>query len=121
MELSRDPILVWGFDGAIEVWNRGCEELYGYSREEFLSMTLKSIRPEEDVSVLFHDLAAISGRSNEGIVRRHRNVRTLLAEVTAIDLEAKSVTLAEGDQLQYDYLILAAGGRRFPRAEMHSP
>ncbi|HEY3117702.1 MAG TPA: NAD(P)/FAD-dependent oxidoreductase [Chloroflexota bacterium] len=45
------------------------------------------------------------------IVRRHRNVRTLLAEVTAIDLEGKTITLAEGDQLQYDYLILAAGGR----------
>src|SRR5438105_1188581 len=45
------------------------------------------------------------------IVRKNRNVRTLMAEVTAIDLEAKTVTLGEGDQLTYEYLILAAGAR----------
>jgi len=34
VELSRAPIFVWEFDGGILEWNRGCEELYGYSREE---------------------------------------------------------------------------------------
>jgi two-component system CheB/CheR fusion protein len=34
VELSRAPILVWEFDGGILEWNRGCEELYGYTREE---------------------------------------------------------------------------------------
>jgi two-component system, chemotaxis family, CheB/CheR fusion protein len=36
MELSRDPIFIWDFDGGIEFWNRGSEELYGYSSEEAL-------------------------------------------------------------------------------------
>jgi two-component system, chemotaxis family, CheB/CheR fusion protein len=34
MELSRDPIFIWDFDGGIVFWNRGSEELYGYSSEE---------------------------------------------------------------------------------------
>jgi len=34
VELSRAPIFVWAYDGGIEVWNRGCEELYGYSHKE---------------------------------------------------------------------------------------
>ena len=35
IDLSRDPIFVWDLDGGIIIeWNRGSEELYGYSREE---------------------------------------------------------------------------------------
>jgi two-component system, chemotaxis family, CheB/CheR fusion protein len=36
IDLTRDPIFVWDFDGGIVDWNRGSEELYGYSREEAL-------------------------------------------------------------------------------------
>jgi two-component system CheB/CheR fusion protein len=34
VELSRSPIFVWDFDDGITQWNRGSEQLYGYSREE---------------------------------------------------------------------------------------
>lgn len=34
IDLSGDPIFVWDLDGGIIEWNRGSEELYGYSREE---------------------------------------------------------------------------------------
>src|SRR5687768_14408146 len=43
-----------------------------------------------------------------GILGRHRNVRVLLSEVTAIDLQSRRVALARGD-LSYDYLIVASG------------
>jgi two-component system CheB/CheR fusion protein len=36
VELSRAPILVWDLDGVILQWNRGSEELYGFTREEAL-------------------------------------------------------------------------------------
>jgi two-component system CheB/CheR fusion protein len=36
VELSRDPIFVWDFDRGIVDWNRGSEELYGYTRAEAL-------------------------------------------------------------------------------------
>ena len=31
IERSSDPIFVWDFDGGILDWNRGSEELYGYT------------------------------------------------------------------------------------------
>jgi two-component system, chemotaxis family, CheB/CheR fusion protein len=34
LELSRVPVFMWEFDGLILEWNRGCEELYGYTHEE---------------------------------------------------------------------------------------
>jgi two-component system, chemotaxis family, CheB/CheR fusion protein len=34
VELSRDPIFIWDFSGPILEWNRGSEQLYGYSRDE---------------------------------------------------------------------------------------
>lgn len=34
IELSHEAIFSWELDGAILTWNRGCEELYGYSAKE---------------------------------------------------------------------------------------
>ena len=36
LKLSFDAIIVWRLGGVIESWNRGAEELYGYSEEEAL-------------------------------------------------------------------------------------
>lgn len=43
------------------------------------------------------------------ILRRQRNVEVRLAEVSAVDPQARSVSLADGNQLHYDYLLLASG------------
>ncbi|HET7770614.1 MAG TPA: NAD(P)/FAD-dependent oxidoreductase [Chloroflexota bacterium] len=48
------------------------------------------------------------------LLRDHPNVRVLMADVTAIDPQRKCVRIegqAANDTLEYDYLILAAGGR----------
>jgi NADH dehydrogenase len=42
------------------------------------------------------------------LLRRQRNATVLLAEATAVDLQARTVHLADG-ALAYDYLILATG------------
>jgi two-component system, chemotaxis family, CheB/CheR fusion protein len=34
VELSREPISIWEFGGTILEWNRGSEQLYGYTRDE---------------------------------------------------------------------------------------
>jgi NADH dehydrogenase len=43
-----------------------------------------------------------------GVLRRQANTRVLLAEVRAVDTTTRTLTLRDGE-LQYDYLILAAG------------
>jgi NADH dehydrogenase len=45
------------------------------------------------------------------ILRRFPNVRVLLGEATAIDVDERCVTLADGAELRYDYLVLATGAR----------
>jgi NADH dehydrogenase len=59
------------------------------------------------------------------VLRRARNVRVLLGEVTTVDLAAGRVVFAEGPPLGYDYLILAPGARHayfgHPEWERHAP
>jgi NADH dehydrogenase len=43
--------------------------------------------------------------------RKHQNVAVKMGEVTAVDPAAKQVTLASGDTIQGDYLVLAAGSQ----------
>ncbi|MBI4970430.1 MAG: PAS domain S-box protein [Candidatus Omnitrophica bacterium] len=73
-----NPLPMWLFDeetlAFVEV-NGSAIKHYGYSREEFLSMTLKEIRPEEDIPVLFQVLSTNppgTGRFFSSGVRRHR-------------------------------------------------
>ncbi len=43
------------------------------------------------------------------IVRKQSNIEVLLAEATAIDAQHNRVILAEGDPLDYDFLVVATG------------
>jgi two-component system, chemotaxis family, CheB/CheR fusion protein len=44
VEMSRMPIFVWDFDDGIVQWNRGSEELYGYSRSEAIGKRIEELR-----------------------------------------------------------------------------
>jgi len=89
VELSRDPIFVWAFDGEIEVWNRGCEELYGYSREEAIGkqkdQLLGSIVPGSSFAALKEKLVTAGSWSGE-LQHRTKNGRVLTVEAQ-LDLE----------------------------------
>lgn len=45
------------------------------------------------------------------VLRNQENVRVLLGEVTRIDLDHKRLGLADGAELGWDYLVIAAGAR----------
>ena len=62
-------------------------------------MALAVLSPGEIASPLRH------------ILRKARNVQTILGEVTGFDTAARQVKLSDGAQLDYDYLIVAAGAR----------
>ena len=50
LHLSYDAIIVWQLGGGIDSWNKGAEELYGYSLEEAVGRVthdlLKTVHPE---------------------------------------------------------------------------
>lgn len=45
------------------------------------------------------------------IMRKHHSVHVLLGEITAVDPTTRRVLLADGEEVKYDYLILATGAR----------
>jgi PAS domain S-box-containing protein len=65
--------------------NNAAVEKYGYSREEFLSMTIKDIRPEEDVPALLESIDTIKEGVDYAGLWRHR-----LKDGTIIDVEITS-------------------------------
>ena len=59
------------------------------------------------------------------ILKRHKNTTVLLAEVDKINVEQKFLTFTDGEQLHYDYLVVATGATHnyFGNAhwEKHAP
>ena len=45
------------------------------------------------------------------LLRKQRNTRVVLGEVTGIDIDARRVACADGTVFEYDYLIVATGSR----------
>ena len=63
IDLSRDPIFVWDFDGGILEWNRGSEELYGYSAAEAIGKVKQRVLHTAVPGSSFEELkAALSAR-----------------------------------------------------------
>ncbi len=64
---------------------------YGYSREEFLAMTIRDIRPPQDVPELLEHLARVTTGLDEASTWRHRK-----KDGTIIDVEITSHPLSFG-------------------------
>jgi PAS domain S-box-containing protein len=62
---------------------------YGYSREEFLRMTLKNIRPEEDIDTLLKDVEQTVTPFNKAGIWRHikKNGEIIFVEITSHQIE----------------------------------
>jgi PAS domain S-box-containing protein len=67
--------------------NQGAVDHYGYSREEFLSMTAEQLRPPEDIAQLLKDFQDPS-RSYMQRVARHRkkNGEQINVEIVSFNL-----------------------------------
>jgi two-component system, chemotaxis family, CheB/CheR fusion protein len=89
VELSRDPIFIWDFDDGILAWNRGSEELYGYSRKEAIGRRKDQLLATEVPGSSFAELRArllADGSFNGEVRHRTKDGRELTIE-TLIVLE----------------------------------
>jgi two-component system, cell cycle sensor histidine kinase and response regulator CckA len=68
--------------------NNAAVRYYGYTREEFLQMTLKDIRPAEDIPILVQDLASFTSQIHINSKRRHKKKDGTITqvEVTSHDI-----------------------------------
>ncbi len=93
---ENNPLPMWVFDRQtlrfLEI-NHAAAVHYGYSREEFLSMTLEDIRPPEDVARLKDTVARASGLTLSGRWR-HR-----LKDGRQIDVDVASHSISYGGRL----------------------
>jgi two-component system, chemotaxis family, CheB/CheR fusion protein len=89
VEMSHEPIYIWDFDGGIVEWNRGCEELYGYSRQEALGRRNEDLLATEvPGSTLQQQRAQLvaEGHWNGELRQRAKDGRMLIVEAH-LDLE----------------------------------
>lgn len=90
-ELS--PIPMWVFDldtlQFLDV-NAAALKNYGYSREEFLSMNLKDIRPEEDISIMEENIAKFKADPDHVIHGIYRHKRKN-GEIIQADIQSYSI------------------------------
>jgi PAS domain S-box-containing protein len=85
---DNNPHPTWVFDHEtlrFVAVNAAAVHKYGYSREEFLAMTLKDIRPPEDIPALLETVQALGDGKESSGAWRHR-----LKDGTLIDTENTS-------------------------------
>ncbi|MBI4280046.1 MAG: diguanylate cyclase [Armatimonadetes bacterium] len=90
--------------------NKAAAEHYGYSRDEFLSMTIKEIRPPEEIPPLLRDMATVATGLDLTRERRHRK-----KDGTIIDVEMTAHTVTFDGRPARLVLAVDVTGRR--RAE----
>jgi two-component system CheB/CheR fusion protein len=83
VDLSRSPIFVWNFDDGIIQWNRGSEELYGYTREEAIGrrkeVLLQTVVPNSSFEAVKEALLKEGNWSGE-LLHRTKDGRVLTVE-----------------------------------------
>ena len=81
-ESSPQPMWVYDLETlAFLAVNKSAVNHYGYSREDFLAMTIKDIRPTEDIPALDDFLASSLERVSAGSIWRHRKKDGNIIEV----------------------------------------
>lgn len=89
---ESNPQPMWVYDlenlSFLEVNEAACNQ-YGYSRDEFLKMTLKDIRPSEDIERLMDDVASTTHTLNRSGIWRHKkkNGEIIFVEITSYLME----------------------------------
>ena len=90
---EHNPQPMWVYDVqtlSFLAVNDAAAEVYGYSKEEFLSMTLKDIRPSADITALLDQLSKDDSDRHQDIWRHKKK------DGTIIDVEVISRPLISG-------------------------
>jgi PAS domain S-box-containing protein len=89
----NNPNPMWIYDAEtlafLEV-NPAAIKHYGYTREEFLSITLSDVRPEEDATIFFTQeliTQQIAGAKEVFVVHQKKNREKIIVEITAYPID----------------------------------
>jgi two-component system, cell cycle sensor histidine kinase and response regulator CckA len=91
---ESNPHPMWTYDletlGFLAV-NESALQHYGYSREDFLAMTIKDIRPPEDIPVLIINLSQVTSGLDRAGIWRHRKKN---GEIIDVEITSHTLTFA---------------------------
>ena len=89
IDLSLEPIFVWDYDSGIRDWNRGSEQLYGYTRQEALGRSSHELLGTSVLGSSLDDLkATLQSRGTWAGELQHRTKDGRVLTVEAqLDLE----------------------------------
>ncbi len=92
LELTRDAITVCDMDGAITFWNRGAEEIYGWSREEALGRKARELlqtRLPDDLRRIIGELERAGHWEGEVTHERRDGERVVVASRWALKRDGR--------------------------------
>ena len=128
---ESNPSPMWVFDIeslAFLAVNEAAVRHYGYSRQEFLSMTIKDIGPPEDIPVLLEDLMRVSSGLGETGIWRHlkKDGALIYVEITSHTLNwmgqsAKLILANDVTEQKHIEAALRASEEKFSKAFYTSP
>ena len=94
---ESNPLSMWVYDletlAFLDV-NEAAIANYGYSREEFLKMTLKDIRPAEDVPLLLEDVQRTTRPFNKAGIWRHK---TKSGDIIFVEIISHKISFSNKD------------------------
>jgi PAS domain S-box-containing protein len=106
--------------------NDAAVQIYGYSEEEFLSMTIKNIRPPEDIPALLENVAKVTkGLDRAGTWRHLKKDRTLIhVEIISHTLTfmgkraemVLAIDISERKRMEDELILLAKASGTVPSA-----
>lgn len=87
---ENNPMPMWVYDlDTLEILavNDSAVRHYGYTREEFLALTIKDIRPSEDVPMVIESVKNMRGKSGTSVLSRHYKKNGALIDVEIVSHE----------------------------------
>ncbi|MGC8865863.1 MAG: PAS domain S-box protein [Bacteroidales bacterium] len=126
---NPQPMWIYDLDSLsfLEV-NDAAVKHYGYSRDEFLRMTIKDIRPAEDIPLLLKDVEATKHQLNQAGRWRHlkKNGEVIDVEITSFAVEfagrpARHVMVNDITERLKAEEALAESERRFRNLAENAP
>lgn len=128
---DANPLPLWVFDRetlAFLAVNESAVRHYGFSRREFLNMTIRDIRPEEEIPALLNAVAhPIEGLTGAEVWRHRKKDGTLIdVEITSHELpfrgrQAELVLVHDITQTKKSQENLRLSEERFAKAFRSSP
>ncbi len=94
---SSDSIIVVGTDGHVLAWNPGATELYGWSEDEALGLSIQDLVPPESADELFSELRAMA----DGHVLTARVMPRVTKDGSRVDVMVISALLVDADGEPY--------------------